>query len=213
MKRKTFLNRLALGSTSLVLLPTTGLLQGCEYKPVLRTTLTEADLPFLNTLAETILPATESSPGAKEANVGEYILLMYQDCMEEDGQLIFLDGLNELDNRSVKVFSGSFLHADETQRLSLLETIQTEAIAHNEELEAAEALLEEKTPIGEKFHNRESKNTEKPKPHYFDMLKGLTISGYFTSEIGMTEAREYLPVPGKFEACIPYSKDDKVWAI
>lgn len=191
MDRKTFLNRLALGSSGLVLLPATGILQGCEYKAVSRTNITETDVPFLNALAETILPATESSSGAGEAMVGEYIFIMFRDCMDEEGQILLLNGLNELDNRSAAVFSGSFLEADDSQRLSLLNTIQTEATAYNLGQEGSEIIV----------------------PHYFDILKGLTISGYFTSEIGMTQAREYLPVPGKFEACIPYSKNQKVWAI
>lgn len=191
MKRKTFINRLALGSGSLIILPSIGILQGCEYKPVFRNSLTDADIPFLDELAETILPNTESLPGAKEANVGTYIQLMYNDCMAAEDQAIFLAGLNELDNRSAEVFSGSFLKADALQKLQLLETVQAEATAHNLKQE----------------------DMKEPIPHYFDILKNLTISGYFSSEIGMTEARNYLPVPGKFEACIPYNQEDKPWAI
>lgn len=191
MKRKAFISRLALGGSSLVMLPSISLLQGCEYKPVVRTSLTDADIPLLDELAEAILPATNSSPGAKAAKVGEYIRLIYNDCMEADDQTILLDGLNELDNRSAKVFSGSYLDAEPPQKLQLLETVQAEATAHN---------LKQET-------------MEEPVPHYFDILKGMTISGYFTSEIGMTEARNYLPVPGKFEACIPYNQGDKPWAI
>ena len=191
MKRKTFINRLVLGGGSIVLLPSISVMQGCEYRPVMRTALTEADIPFLDELAETILPPTDASAGAKAAKVGQYILLMYNDCMEAGNQAIFLEGINDLDNRSAKVFSGSFLNADSSQKLQLLETAQAEAIAHNLKQEGM----------------------EEPIPHYFDILKGLTISGYFTSEIGMTEAREYLPVPGKFEACIPYNQGDKPWAM
>ncbi len=47
---------------------------------------------------------------------------------------------------------------------------------------------------------------------FFDMFKDLTVSGYFTSEIGATQARRYLPVPGKFVGCIPYAKGDRPWA-
>ena len=74
--------------------------------------------------------------------------------------------------------------------MALLEELQTEAEAYNLSMEGVD---------------------EMP-THYFDMLKGLTVSGYFSSEIGMTQAREYLPLPGKFEACIPYNQGDKPWA-
>ena len=190
MKRKTFINRLGLSAGGTILLPSVSLMQSCEYKPHIRTALTQADVPFLDEIGETILPTTESIPGAKATNIGEYILLMYNDCMPEKEQAVLVAGLNELDARSAETFSSSFSEADAAQKIQLLETIQSEAIAYNLKMEG----------------------TEKPLPHYFDIVKGMTISGYFSSEIGMTEARNYLPLPGKFEACIPYNQGDKPWA-
>lgn len=190
MKRKTFINRLTLGGGGVVLLPSVGLLQSCEYKPTIRTALTDADIPLLDEIGETIIPTTASSPGAKAANIGSYMLLMYRDCMPAEHQDVFIDGLNELDRRSAQSFSCSFADADASRRLLLLESLQAEATAHSIEMEGVPDAL----------------------PHYFDLLKGLTISGYFSSETGMTQAREYLPLPGKFEACIPYEEGDRPWA-
>lgn len=48
---------------------------------------------------------------------------------------------------------------------------------------------------------------------FFLTMKGLTVTGYFTSEIGATQALEYLPIPGKFEACIPLKPGQKTWAL
>jgi len=48
---------------------------------------------------------------------------------------------------------------------------------------------------------------------FFRQLKQLTVTGYFTSEIGATEALEYLPVPGKFEGDVPMKPGQKAWAI
>ena len=48
--------------------------------------------------------------------------------------------------------------------------------------------------------------------HYFRLMKELTLLGYFTSEIGSTQARRYAAVPGRFDGCIPYKKGDKAWA-
>ena len=57
------------------------------------------------------------------------------------------------------------------------------------------------------------KNKKKEDPaHYFSLIKQLTLLGYFTSEIGCTQARRYVPVPGRFDACIPYNKGDKAFA-
>lgn len=190
MLRKTFINRMALGSGSALLLPATSLLQSCEYQPILRTTLTDSDIPLLDELGNTIIPDTASSPGARAAKIGEYMLLMYTDCMPVEEQDIFLNGINELDSRAARTFSSSFIQADASQKIQLLEVVQTVATAYELKMEKEDKTL----------------------PHYFSLLKGLTISGYFSSEIGMTQARNYLPVPGKFEACMPYNQDDKPWA-
>ncbi len=48
---------------------------------------------------------------------------------------------------------------------------------------------------------------------FFKHLKQLTVTGYFISEIGATQALEYLPVPGKFEGDVPMKPGQKAWAI
>jgi hypothetical protein len=58
---------------------------------------------------------------------------------------------------------------------------------------------------------QKDKKKEDPS-HYFRMMKELTLLGYFTSEIGSKQARRYVPVPGRFEGCIPYKKGDKAFA-
>jgi hypothetical protein len=191
MKRKTFIKRLGYGSGATLLLPSAALLGSCSHTPIQRTALTQADVPFLDGISETILPSTPSVPGAKEAGVGTYISLMYNDCMAEKDRSILVEGLNLLHQRCAHAFKKSFVDADAEQRLSLLEAVQAEATA---------------------YKLRQEGETEVD-AHYFDILKGLVLSGYFTSEIGMTQAREYVPVPGKFVACMPYSPKDKVWAL
>lgn len=47
---------------------------------------------------------------------------------------------------------------------------------------------------------------------FFKLAKELTVSGYFTSEIGATQALEYLPVPGKYIGCLPLNRNQKAWA-
>ncbi|GGF47714.1 gluconate 2-dehydrogenase subunit 3 family protein [Echinicola rosea] len=73
-----------------------------------------------------------------------------------------------------------------------------------------EASQEERTAYLNKL-NAAAKNEDGPK--YFNMLKDLTVLGYFTSEIGATQALNYVEVPGKWEPCIDYKKGDKAYAI
>jgi len=49
-------------------------------------------------------------------------------------------------------------------------------------------------------------------PLYFLLIKQLTLLGYFTSEIGCTQALRYLEVPGAFHGDVPYRKGDRAWA-
>jgi hypothetical protein len=44
------------------------------------------------------------------------------------------------------------------------------------------------------------------------MMKELSLLGYFTSEIGATQALVYEESPGKWEPCIPYKPGQKAYA-
>jgi gluconate 2-dehydrogenase gamma chain len=46
---------------------------------------------------------------------------------------------------------------------------------------------------------------------FFTAFRQLVITGYYTSEIGMTQEREYLPVPGEYHGDYLYSKINKVY--
>ncbi len=48
---------------------------------------------------------------------------------------------------------------------------------------------------------------------FFRTIKELTITGYFTSEMGATMALAYDPIPGKFNGCVPLEKGQKTWAL
>ena len=49
-------------------------------------------------------------------------------------------------------------------------------------------------------------------PSFFLIARDLTILGYFSSEIGCTMAREYLPIPGKYDGNVEYKPSQKAWA-
>ena len=40
----------------------------------------------------------------------------------------------------------------------------------------------------------------------------LALLGYFTSEIGCTQALRYVESPGRFDPCLPYSPGQPAWA-
>jgi gluconate 2-dehydrogenase gamma chain len=47
---------------------------------------------------------------------------------------------------------------------------------------------------------------------FFILFRQLVVTGYYTSEIGMTQEREYLPVPGEYNGEFLYSQVNKVYS-
>ena len=47
---------------------------------------------------------------------------------------------------------------------------------------------------------------------FFDTIKQLTVTGYYTSEIGMTVEQVYLPVPGRYDGEYPYAEVGKLFS-
>jgi hypothetical protein len=47
---------------------------------------------------------------------------------------------------------------------------------------------------------------------FFDKFRQLVLTGYFTSEIGITQERKYLPVPGRYDGAYPYSQVNRVFS-
>lgn len=47
---------------------------------------------------------------------------------------------------------------------------------------------------------------------FFQAFRQLVITGYYTSEIGITQEREYLPVPGEYDGAYPYEKVKRIFS-
>lgn len=47
---------------------------------------------------------------------------------------------------------------------------------------------------------------------FFEKFRQMVLTGYFTSEIGITQEREYVPVPGRYDGAFPYSQINKVYS-
>jgi len=97
--------------------------------------------------------------------------------------------MTKLNEDADKKFKDGFMQITPAQRKELLIEIDKEA----------------------KEFNKNKKKEDLP--HYFAMMKQLTLLGFFTSEVGATQALNYVPIPGKYEGCIPYKKGDKAYAL
>ena len=166
------------------------ILAGCATQNAMRASGAEfsrADIGWFAEVADTILPPT-ATPGAKAAGVGDFIAVMVRDTYETGEQETFRAGMEMLEVACLAATGVGFVDADPTARTALLERIDREQFEYMQRRGAGE-------PV-----------------HYFRMLKELTLMGYFTSEIGYTQAMRYREAPGRFDACVPYEPGETIWA-
>jgi hypothetical protein len=189
------------------------------------------DIALLDEIAETILPATKT-PGAKAAKTGAFMALMVTDSYNATDRKIFRDGMRQLDDASRKAHNAGFMTATPQQRLALLETLDREQKAYTDARDAAskaktrpDSTKSAGSKKVEPFLPEQRKEaapgaqagaataiTADAPAHYFRMMKELALLGYFTSEIGCTQALRYVESPGRFDPCVPYVAGEKAWA-
>lgn len=141
-----------------------------------------SDEEILAEFAEIILPTTVSSPGAKAAGLGAFIPLIIRDCYPPKLQEVFKNGFEAMLTKCKTKFNKEFLSLTNEEKNQLMNELKQQAIDSNKE------------------------------PSFFLIARDLTLLGYFSSEIGCTMAREYLPIPGKYDGNTEYKSGQKAWA-
>ncbi len=163
------------------------ILNGCkpEEKPDwLPEVLTKEQDALVNEVSELIIPKTDT-PGAKDALVNRYVDLVLKDCYTPADREHFIAGIDELNKKAKDTYGNNFVDCSKEEQVALLK-------------QADEAAY-----MGETLPDR---------PPFFREMKQLTLTGYFTSEPGATQALNYVPVPGGYQGCIPYEEGQKAWA-
>ncbi|TFV92210.1 gluconate 2-dehydrogenase subunit 3 family protein [Algoriphagus kandeliae] len=141
------------------------------------------DIAFLDELGDTIIPETDT-PGAKAAGIGAFMVMMVKDTYDESQQKAFVDGLNMI-RKEFKASKGAdFVEASAEDRLAYLNDLY-----------------------------EQYKSSSQREPQVINMLRDLTVLGYFSSEIGATQALNYVEVPGRYDGCIDLKPGDKAYAI
>ncbi|MGD8175161.1 gluconate 2-dehydrogenase subunit 3 family protein [Marinimicrobium sp. ARAG 43.8] len=187
MNRRDLL-KLISAATGTAMIGGTGVLAGCAIdgdsnaSPAYR--FNDDDVLWLDEVAETILPRTDT-PGAKDAQVGQFMTVFVNDCYTPEQQGIFHNGMDQLDARAQQEYGSGFMSLSPEQRTELVRTLDREA----KTVAAAGG-----------------------KPHYFTMLKQLTLFGFFTSKVGGTQALRFIAIPGRYDGEMPYEEGDRAWA-
>jgi Gluconate 2-dehydrogenase subunit 3 len=112
-------------------------------------------------MSERIIPADDSSPGAKAVRVNEYIDLIVSESPEAVKQT-WREGLAAVNKMSGDKFSKAFADTTVEQQVELLK-----AISKNE------------------------RNPQTVAEKFFRTIKNATIDGYYTSEVGIKQELKY----------------------
>lgn len=129
------------------------------------------------TIAELIIPKTDTA-GARDAGVPAFIDVMVTDWADDSDRQQFLSGLATVDERTRAVFGKDFIACSPQQ--------QTQIVT---DFEAEVARLRD--------------TNGDPNKHFYHTLKWLTLTGYYTSEVGATSELHFRIVPGRYEPCYP----------
>ncbi len=148
------------------------------------------DKKLLADFADIIIPATKGSGGAKLAGLGKFIPMMIADCYPEKERLAFYQGLLEFRKKAIREYKKDF-------------TLMTLAEKNRYVGNIREGVIAERT-------NRTA--GANPLTTFFIVGRDLTLLGYFSSEIGCTQARAYVQIPGRYDGSAPLKPGQKSWA-
>ena len=151
-------------------------------------TFSVQDQAYLDEIADTILPTTDKSPGAKAAATGAFMALMVTDTYTAEDQALFRSGMSSVDHACRTAHQTSFMDATPEQRVAVL------------------------TQLDQEQHGYMRSRKSGEPTHYFRMMKELSLLGFFTSEIGYNQAMRYKETPGAYEPCVPYTPGETIWA-
>jgi hypothetical protein len=132
-----------------------------DRKPQALRFFTEEENRTVVEMSERIIPADESSPGAKAARVNEYIDLIVSESPELTKQT-WREGLAAINKMSRDKFGAAFAAATVDQQIELLKEI-----------------------------NKNEKSPSTAEERFFRTIKYATVDGYYTSEIGIHKELRY----------------------
>jgi hypothetical protein len=139
-------------------------------------------------MIDLIIPETDT-PGAKGARVNEFIDVILTEWAVEDERQNFLTGLAGVDKQSNELFGKNFVDASPAQQFVLLR-------AMDESVATARAR-------GRHHGNTIPEDRDKQlRGDFFTVFKGITLHGYYTSEIGFTQELNLQIIPGAHHGCV-----------
>lgn len=139
-------------------------------------------------MTDLILPATDT-PGAKGAMVNEFIDVVLTGWATDEERANFLNGLAEVDKESNELCGKDFVDATAVQQTALLRSMDDKAMY--DALHAPRMM----DPVRRPYTQMEGS--------FWTVFKGMTLHGYYTSEIGFSQELKLQVIPGALHGCMP----------
>ncbi len=185
MNRRKALEQTSWILKSAIFTPTIlSVLQGCkekEFNTGNMLVLNKDQDALVKIIADTIIPKTRT-PGASEVKVNQFFDLLLNDVFEKEVKQQFLEGLAQFDEDCRSKNGKNFIELSDTERFSYLDNLDREV-------------------MGKEY-------TEKV-PFYYT-FKHLTTLIYFSTEEGLKQNLNYIPIPGPYQGNIVYKEGDKI---
>lgn len=162
-----------------------------DLPPGLRTLDLDQDR-LVTALAETIIPATDT-PGAAAAGVSRFIDLLLTEWLEAEEVQEFLTGLAAFEAHSVAATGEPFADLSANRQLELLEPLDRQATSQEVDSDRSVSAPAAQRP-------------------FLAVMKEMTLVGYYTSEIGMTQELRAPGISSSYHGCIPYEEIGRSWA-
>ncbi len=175
-----------------------GILSGCQASTSgTLHTLSKSQYALLDVMSEHIIPETDT-PGARTAGVPAYMDAMLTNFYDAERKQAFLDGLQGVDAWAETKYGKGFQDCSHDQQLALLNTLDRAAFMDEEEKSDDEKAAHAEPAVEEG-------------KAFFSRLKELTVSGFYTSEVGATQELSLNPM-GDYRGDIPFDEVGRAWA-
>src|ERR1700754_331758 len=134
-----------------------------------KTFFTPDEMATITILGDIIIPKDEVSGSASDAKVPEFIEFIVKDFPKHQTPL--RGGLRWLDMQCLKRYEKSFVDCEHQQQMEIVDDIAYPAIEYTDEK-------------GNKVKKGIVKQGMEPGVAFFDLMRNLTATGFYTSEIG-----------------------------
>jgi hypothetical protein len=148
------------------------------------TFFTPHEMATITILADIIIPRDDISGSASDAKVPDFIEFMVKDRPEN--QIPMRGGLRWLDVESLKRFEKPFKDLDQKQQLNIVDDIAYPEISYKDE------------KGNDVKKGRKAKMGMAQGIAFFNLMRDMTVSGFFTSEIGVKDVGYAGNTPNKW---------------